>query len=450
MIDALPPEPPSVPSRKRTWWIAIAVALIVLAGMVVLVWRSGPAPSAAQTAASAAPVAVAEPVALPRPAASAPTSQWQAWVTQEATAILKSQTAALLSGNFEAYLAGSVPGATAELGRQFRSLRALHVTRFEQTIDGNPWAPRTASGDWRIETVADYCLVDSDCATDFAESDTLWRVTPQGLRFTGSRVHNPARACYRCMEGGQTLTRPWQTTELAAQAGKRTLVAVPIAYRDRLADLSRRVEAAAAIADRYTVGAGRVDRYRVYLADRASWKRWYVGAPADWVAGLAIPTGRDRIETAVAADSMTPDFADELLRHELAHVSTLRNNSFYGRGEVWWLVEGMAEHVALAGAPGGATQERRDLRKFLRSHKLSSVAVRAPGRTARQTDAAGRYAVGYFALQHLITKYGRNTVLTFFEQAVQQGIGLDAASRSALGRPWKQVDRECAAAVRQL
>jgi hypothetical protein len=370
-------------------------------------------------------------------------------VGQEASAALTRQTAALLAGDFAAYTADAVPGAKAELGRWFRSLRALRVTHFDQHIDGSPWAPSKGGGDWRTVTVADHCFVEKECATDVALFDSMWRVTPQGLRLTGFRVHDRASACYKCPDGTTSLTRPWQTTELTAQVGRRTLVAVPLAYRNRLADLSGRAEAAAAIADRYTVGDGRVDRYRVFVADPASWKLWYTGFPGAWVAGEAVATGRSRIETEVLAGQLTPGWTDHLLRHELGHVSTLRNYTYYGRDDVWWLVEGMADHVAQSGAGAGVAQERTDLHRFLRSHKLSSVVLTPPAAKASLTDAAGRYAVGYFALKYLIAKYGRSAALAFFQQAVQQGLGLDTAARSALGRPWAQVDRECVAAVRK-
>ncbi|MGK5685485.1 hypothetical protein [Actinoplanes sp. URMC 104] len=449
MIDTAPSQPPA-PSR-RTWWTVgtAGTALVVLAGVAVAVWPSGSRQSVA-AAASAAPVVPPAPAALPRPSASAPNSQWQAWVTQEATAALKRQTAALLAGDLAAYTADAVPGARAELGRRFRTLRSLRVTRFEQLIEGNPWAPASRNGDWRVETVADHCFVDTDCTPDVAEFDTLWRVTARGLRLTGFRVQPPTQACYQCVDHTRTLTRPWQTTELVARAGRRTLVAVPLAQRGRLTELSRRAEAAAAIADRYTVGAGRVDRYRVFVADKASWRRWYSGFPGTWVAGQAVATGRDRIETEVLIGELTDDFADDLLRHELAHVSTLRNNTFYGLEDVWWLVEGMADHVEQAGDPAGAAAERRNLRRFLRSHELTSVAVTPPGSRASDVDAAGRYAVGYFALRHLIGKYGRGKALAFFQQAVQQGIGLETASRSVLGKPWARVDAECLAAIRRV
>lgn len=427
---------------------AAAAAVLVLAGVALEAWPSHPASSAAAAATpSAPPLSDADLGIVPRPSASASRSDWQAWVGQEATAALRRQGAALLAGDFAAYRADALPGAQAQLGRWFRSLRALQVTVFDQHLDGSPHAPAKPGGDWRAVTVAAHCFVDQDCPVDVAVFDSMWRVTPGGLRLTGFRVHGDD-PCIKCPDGTEIETRPWQTTELAAKAGPRTLVAVPLADRNRLDDLSRRAEAAAAVADRYTIGGGRVDRYRVFVADRTAWKSWYDGYPGDWVAGVAVPTGKTHIETEVLATQLTPGYADHLLRHELAHVSTLRSNVYYGNDNVWWLAEGMADLAAQDGDPAGAAQERQQLHRFLRSHRLSSVVVSPPARDASARDATGRYAVGYAALEHLTTKYGRTATLKFFEQAVQEGVGLDTAARATLHKPWSQVDRECAAAIR--
>jgi hypothetical protein len=466
---AEPTEPAMVAaagaSRRRLWGSGLVAALVLAVGVAAFVVVSrGDAPGDAVAAAGAgatvagasagvagrSPAGVAPAGAgavLARPAADAPGSEHAAWVAQEALATLTKETAGLLAGNYAMFAAGSAPSAAAALGRRFRSLRALKVTRFEQRIDGTPWPPATPGGEWRVSTVVDHCFVEVSCDQDLAFFDTLWRETPRGVRLTGFRAHDRKSPCYGCPLNTRVRARPWESTELAAMAGRRTLVAVPVAERGRLADLSRRAEAAAVIADRYTVGAGKVDRYRVFLADKASWKRWYDGYPGDWVAGRAVPTARSRVEVEVLAAQMTPDYADALLRHEMAHVSTLRNDSSYGNDDVWWLVEGMADYVKVQ-AGDRARDERQAVRSYLRTRKLGSVIVAPPGRDAGLVEAAGRYAVGYYALDHLIGRYGRPRALTFFEQAVQQGIGLDAASRAAFGKPWTAVDQECAAAVR--
>jgi hypothetical protein len=382
-------------------------------------------------------VAVSRPFGVPRPALPAAadvvhTPSARAEVKRQAGAVLRRQTAALLAGDLDAFTAGALPAARTVLARRFRGLRALGVTRFDQRIDG---VSARSEGDWRVAVVAGYCLVERDCDADHARYDILWRTTSAGLRLSGFRLHDP---------------EPWETTELAARAGSRTLVAVPLADRGRLADLSRRAEAAATIADRYTVGGGRVDRYRVFVADAASWKRWYTGFPGRWVTGRSVPAagGDGRIEVEVPLRRLTPGSADAILRHELTHVATLRSGSFSHRDDAWWLVEGIAEYVELRGGPGDVPGEAAALRLFVRAHRLVSVGVPPPARSASASDAAGRYAVGFFAVDHLMAAYGHAATLNFFRQAVRQGRSLDAAARSAFHKPWSHVNRECATAVR--
>ncbi len=304
-------------------------------------------------------------------------------------------------------------------------------------------------GRWRVVQVVDHCLVEADCALEEAIFDSLWKETADGLRFAGFRPHDRDEPCSSCAPATRELVRPWETTELAAQVGARTVVAVPLRYRNRLAEVSRQAEIAAAVADRYAVGDGRVPRYRVFVADPAAWKLWYNGFPGRWVAGRAIPTGSAQIDVQIPVAQLTRGLGD-LLRHELAHVSTLRTNAYYGKKDVWWLVEGMAEYVQQNGAPPSAHPARRALLAFLSRRTLRSVVVTPPDRDGSATEANARYAVGYYALNHLIAKYGKPAALTFFQQAVQFGIGLDGASIGAFGKPWAEVDRDCAAAIRRL
>ena len=70
-------------------------------------------------------------------------------------------------------------------------------------------------------------------------------------------------------------------------------------------------------------------------------------------------------------------------------------------------VEGMADYVRQDGGAADDSAERRELRRFLRSHRLRPVQVRPPDGDASASDAAGRYAVGHFALRHPIARYGR-------------------------------------------
>ncbi|MFI1989138.1 hypothetical protein [Actinoplanes sp. NPDC020271] len=435
------------------WTTPAAVVLLAVGGLTAC--RSGTAPAGAATSAPAlatpSPEATAPP--LPRPGAGAPTSEFQSWVGQEVRAALKTETEGLLSGDFDKFAVAAQPGnkaVLAELQRRFRTLRALHVTRFDQRIDAQPHVG-AKKGTWQVVHIVNHCFVETDCATDEAVFDTTWVETPDGLRLAGFPRHDRKSPCWSCADyGSLPLSRPWETTELVAQAGARTLVAVPPKYRSRLADLSRRAEKAAAVADRYAVGDGKPDRYQVYVADDASWQRWYDGKPGTWVAGQAFPTGPNRIEVEVHESELTADFSDELLTHELAHVATLRDDTYYGRDDVWFLVEGMADFVQRQ-RPGVTNYRKRyALGSLLRQGPLRSVAVKPPGDHAGLTDADSRYAVGFYTLTFLFEKYGKARTLQFFQGAVQYGIGLDSAAQTAFGKRWSVVDKECTAYVRGL
>ncbi|BBH67974.1 hypothetical protein ACTI_46590 [Actinoplanes sp. OR16] len=432
---------------------ASVAAMVATAPLSACREGADPATAAGSSPAAVTPVAEATIPALPRPVAGAPTSEVQAWVVQEVQAALTAQTEGLLAGDLATFAGAAEPGnktIQAELGRRFRTLRSLQVTRFEQRIEGQPYA-LPEKGTWRVVHIVDHCFVDKECATDEAVFDSLWVETAEGVRLTGFRPHDPEALCVSCQSFRSfRVSRPWETTELVAQAGARTIVAVPLKERNRLADLSRRAEKAAAVADRYGIGAGRVTRYLVFVADAASWKRWYADHPGRWVAGQAIPTSPGRIEVEVHASQLTPDFADELLTHELAHVSTLRGDSYYGRDDVWFLVEGMADYVQQQRPGIGAYGHRDALADLLRRRTLRSVAVKPPADDASLHEADGRYAVGFYAVSYLFEKYGKAKTLQFFQGAVQYGIGLDGASQSAFGKPWTAVDEETAAHIRAL
>ncbi|WIM99489.1 hypothetical protein ACTOB_003144 [Actinoplanes oblitus] len=440
--------------NRRRRRIALLSAVTLLAVAALTACRAGHTPAAAASAAGpAAPSPGEVTPSWPRPSAGAPLFEFQTWVREEVRAAMKVQTEGLLTGDFTKFAIGAPPGdkaLRAELRRRFRTLRALHVTRFDQRVDGQPRALPKA-GTWQVVHVVDHCFVETDCGTDETVFDSVWAQAPEGLRLVGFRQNDGRSHCFTCESvDSRSYNRPWETTELIAQVGARTLVAVPPRYRNRLADLSRRAEKAAAVADRYRIGAGEVDRYRVFVADDAAWRRWYHHRPGAWVAGMAVATGEHRIEVELHASELTADFTDELLTHELAHVATLRNDTHDSQKALWFLIEGMAEYVQQQRPGAGDYPDRDALDHLPHRRTLRSVSVDPPADDADDRDAAGRYAVGYYAVTFLFGRYGKERTLRFFQDVVQKGIGLDGPSRSVFGKPWATVDKECAAYVRGL
>jgi hypothetical protein len=202
-------------TSRLLWTLGIVVVLASGAATVVL-WPSENTP----VPAAAAPSAVVVPASLPRPAAGAPTSAHQEWVTQEAAAALREQTAGLLAGDFDRFATRAQPGnkaLRAELQRRFRTLRALRVTRFDQRVDGQPFAIDGKPGSWRVVQLVDLCLVEKDCPVDEAVLDSEWRETATGVELVALKVHDRDAYCFDCSTQPTLFTRPWETTELVAQ-----------------------------------------------------------------------------------------------------------------------------------------------------------------------------------------------------------------------------------------
>jgi hypothetical protein len=385
--------------RRR--WVFGAIALVAGAAVVaaITLWPSVAAKPAPAASASAPGPADLLPAALPQPSSGASVIQRGFWVAQEAARLESIESEALVAGDFTRYASVADPADTTamrDLHRRFDNLRALKVTRFDSRMEGLPKLVDAARKRWRVVNVSNLCLVESDCDPDVTMLDSLWTETPKGLRFAAFANHDYKSQCSRCNTPVAPFVRPWEVTDLAVRIGKRTVVAIPVQDRAKLPALAAKAESAAAHADKYTIGNGPVDRYHVFIADDQAWKRWYDGLPGRWVAGQALPTGRSEVEVEAKLSELTPGYADTLLRHELAHVATLRSDRYYGRDDVWWLVEGMAEYAATE----GPYPDHADLRTYLRGHTLRSVVVTPPPASASVTDASSRYAVGYY---HCVT-----------------------------------------------
>lgn len=352
-------------------------------------------------------------------------------VAERIEAVLAEQAAALLRGDERGFLAAAEPGSPAVevLRRQFRSLRALRVSAWKPRLAEPPAA---AAGGLNASLRIDHCFVVPDCQPAPSLLDTRWAVDG-GLRIVAVQA-TPAE------NGGP---RPWEVSALVAAVGPRAVVATTAAQRGQLTWLLREAEKAAAVADRYAVDGRPPDRYLVFYAGEAEWKRWHGGDRAGWMAGYTTQVGWGPRDVVVRAKDLDPT----TLRHEMTHASSLPDERESAPGG-WWLVEGIAEYAALAGRPLSEYGELRAVRELVAGGWKGPLPAQAPDDKATPKQVGGAYGLGYLAVRHLVDRYGEAKALAFFKAVVHEGMGVDVAAVELLDEPWETVEGYCVAYVR--
>ncbi|WP_433202901.1 hypothetical protein ACQP00_33180 [Dactylosporangium sp. CS-047395] len=347
-------------------------------------------------------------------------------------AVLKGQSAAMLHGDRDAYLA-AFPDAGAEVreraGRRFDSLTALAVRRWDLTTNG---IPSQVNGVWRLPVAVGYCFDGPDCTPIPLLVDTEWTVERGRVRLAGYEQTN----------------RPWDTTKLTVRNGERVTVAGPESIDDTVLDrLLKASEAAAPVDDRVATSfGGPPPRYLVYVAGEQEWTSWY-DSDTENAAAYTIPLQPGTSEVIVARGSVRGEASVRtLMTHEFAHVVTLDGNRPPAAG--WWLTEGIAEYVA--NGDGGALRDDLDsVRAYLEAGRWDgTVALGPPADGTKLEDAVARYGIALLAVTYLAQHFGEARLFAFFTQVVRKGATLDAAARSALGADWPAVARDAAASVR--
>jgi len=217
-------------------------------------------------------------VASPEP--GDPPSVTSDWVSDRISKAVEKQAAALLGGDENGYLAPAEAGTqvSRHLRREFRTLRAMRVAKWEPALRSTA-VRMNQSGEWGADLVVQHCFVTPDCDPVEVTLRTRWR----------DGAEQPKLIAIDPAEPSGDRPRPWETDELVATVGDRTLVAAPRAFRERLPELQREAERAAKIADRYAVDGAPPDRYLVFYAGPNEWKLWYGGDRPEWTAGYAVP-----------------------------------------------------------------------------------------------------------------------------------------------------------------
>ncbi|MEV4491435.1 hypothetical protein AB0K04_15115 [Micromonospora coxensis] len=432
--DAVPtppataPDPvPTRPVPRRWWpWAALATVLALLACGVPAALLTGLAdrhtdrPGAGRAAAPDDPARLAA-----------------RRVGERLAAQLDRQAAALLGGDRAGFLAIADRGARADLTRRFAALRALRVSVWRAEPEGLPTPVAGRPGQWRQLVTFRYCLVVPDCTPSPVLIPTRWR--------EGSDA--PLLLAVEESRSARTGARPWEVSELVVAVGTRTVVATTPALRGKLPGLLAEAEEAAKVADRYAVAGPPPDRYRVFYAGRAEWRRWYGGGRPKWTAGYAVGVGGGHHEVVLNADAPPAPGPGELLRHELTHAASLPDRGHPGR-PTWWLVEGLAEYAGADGAPVSRYDGLDEVRRLVTGDWDGRLEALAPADAAPADRVGGSYGVGYLAVRHLVDRYGEQQMLAFFRSVVHDRRPVEEASERVLGERWSTLHDWCVGYVR--
>ncbi|GAA3738847.1 hypothetical protein GCM10022225_22280 [Plantactinospora mayteni] len=422
------------PPRRRRWplWVGLGtvVALLLCAapvaiGAVLLDRVSGPGGGAGAAAS---------------PKAGDPASVTGDWLTEQIRGLLDGQAKALLGGDENGYVGLAEPNTAIarQLRRDFRTLRAMRVSKWEPKLLGRV-SKLDTSGEWRANLTVGHCFVSPGCEPNEITMVTRWKDAAGQPRLFAIDTDST---------GGPGRPRPWESDELVASIGERTLVAAPRAFRDRLPDLLREGERAAKVADRYAVDGSPPERYLIFYAGPNEWSRWYGGNRPDWTAGYAVPVGEDQYDLVLNSKAVVPGQYADLMRHELTHASSLAGAERID-DDAWWLVEGIAEQAAAGGRAASRYDSLDDVDRLVNSGWNGELADVAPSDGSEDWHVAGSYGVGYLAVRHLVDRFGEKDVLTFFKLVVHDGKSEADASQEAFGQDWAKLHDECVAYVKK-
>ncbi len=428
--------------RGRVWVVAAAcVALLLVVTGMAAVTNGVPASRWAATSAL-------------DPSAAGPPPAPEGWGRLEK--VLAEQAAALLRGDQRGWLA-PVDAANTRLRTHYRklftTLRALGVTdwRYHTTIP-----PVLATGGRSdVDVYAVYCFHRPTCpAFDVGSSGAAPRIeqTLTVERRDGRYVITALKLPADPYEKRPT---PWEGGTLAVAQGRHVTVAAPPALAGRLGEVVAAADRAAVAVDRFTryLDIPR-RRYLVYLAGDKEWNRWYGGAPGRHSRGYARPVGRAGSEVVLKMSALPGGELAKVLRHEFGHVVTLAGTEDGLRVIATdfdrWLTEGIAEYIAYAPQPAGASSRMPSVRAFVRSGRMRPTVASVPvPDKAGLRDVSAFYGLGHLAVSCLVSRYGEARMFRFFQRTVWQGTSYDKASRDVFGRAWKAVDRDCVAYVRR-
>jgi hypothetical protein len=347
-------------------------------------------------------------------------------VSRALSSVLAGQDQAMYARDEAGFVqVGATSDATAALQLRYRNLAAMQVAEYHVTASFP--RPHTIKGQWTSSLSIEFCFGVRGCNRDTVIEESVWRDTAGGPVLVSLKPSPSGDDQYQH-------PHPWELTPLSVLLGRKVVLATSEPLKDRLPALLAEIEKAIPVAEQYAVGA-KPDYYRVYLASASDQGTWF-GGKGDADLGLAIETGPFHGDVVLNSAAMPTYPLAQLLRHELTHVV-----SIYGvwRRHSWWLMEGYAAN-AEHGLSFSTAPETRAYIHGEWNHVLPEL---PPADNATASVVNARYGVAFLAVHRLEMKYGRASLIKFFQQVIRYGGTPEMASPDIFGAPWSTVEADC-------
>lgn len=378
-------------------------------------------------------------VVLPPPAADAPAAEWTDWARLSVDAAVRDQAAALLAKDETRFLAPVDPAneqLLADLTRRYSVLTQMGVGQWAQSVKSSPRS--TGDRSWDADIKISYCFGAPTCRMVALTVGSEWQ-------FKGDHL---VLVDLDSSDANQMGPRPWEDDELTVGTGDRVVVAAARSNAWRVPDAVIAADRAAKVADTLAKWDPAPSRYVIFLAGPNDWQRWYGHEQPEWAAAWAVPVSGSVTEVVVRTQAVQQRGLEQLLTHELTHVTTLAGRRGGANRSAWWLIEGIADYATMIGRSIGEYDALAPTRSFVRGRWDGNPAVDPPSTDAALEEASARYGVAFLAVRRIADVYGQDKMLEFWGRIVHDNVTAENASSQVLGADWETVRADCADFIR--
>jgi hypothetical protein len=419
-------------------WLVVVLCLLLIAGFSTV----GAVFGVSDLAGLNRPTIAWRPPAaavVPPPDGNAPAAEWADWARRSVDAAVRDQAAALVARDESRFLAPVDPAneqLLADLTRRFKVLTQMGVGQWAQTLRASPRS--TGDRAWDADIKISYCFGAPTCRAVALTVGSEWAFKNDHLVLVG----------LGSSDSNQMGPRPWENDDLTVGTGDRVVVAAAKSNGWRVADAVTAADRAAKVADTLAKWDPPPSRYVIFLAGPNDWQRWYGHEQPEWAAAWAVPVSGSVTEVVVRTQAVQQRGLEQLLTHELTHVTTLAGARDGANRSAWWLIEGIADYATMIGRSIGEYDALAPTRSFVRGRWDENPAIEPPAIDASLEEASARYGVAFLAVRRIADVYGQDKMLDFWGRIVHDNMTADTAASTVLGTDWGTVRADCAQFIR--